>query len=92
MRIEITLKNYRCFSDEKPATFVIGNGFTAFIGVNNSGKSSLLRFFYEFRHFFASLGHIGNLISIMNGTYQFLIYGTSYNTEMSDRYRLNETR
>jgi ABC-type cobalamin/Fe3+-siderophores transport system ATPase subunit len=46
---EITLKNYRCFSDEKPAKFQLRPGFTALVGPNNSGKSSLLRFAYEFR-------------------------------------------
>ena len=45
MRIELTLKNYRCFPDISPARIVIEDGkWTAFVGVNNSGKSSLLRF------------------------------------------------
>lgn len=55
MQIEITLKNYRCFQDCKPARIVLSKGFVAFIGVNNSGKSSLLKFFYEFRLLFAGL-------------------------------------
>ena len=29
MRIQITLKNYRCFSTESPARFEISEGFTA---------------------------------------------------------------
>ena len=37
----ITLKNYRGFSDEEPGRFEIGNGFTALVGPNNSGKSTL---------------------------------------------------
>jgi hypothetical protein len=53
MDCEITLKNYRCFSDEKPARFVLQDGFTAFIGANNSGKSTILKFFWEFRNLFA---------------------------------------
>ncbi len=56
MDIDITVKNYRCFADEKPVRVSLRNGFTAFVGPNNSGKSSLLRFFYEFRSLFASLG------------------------------------
>ena len=52
MEIELTIKNYRCFSDEKPARILIKPGFTAFLGINNSGKSSLLKFFYEFRNLF----------------------------------------
>ena len=55
MEVELTLKNYRCFSDENPVCISIRNGFTALVGVNNSGKSSLLRFFYEFRDLLAQL-------------------------------------
>lgn len=46
--VAITIKNYRCFSDSRPARFILKNGLTSFIGVNNVGKSSLLKFFYEF--------------------------------------------
>lgn len=53
MEFEFTIKNYRCFSDENPARFTIRPGFTAFVGVNNSGKSSLLRLFYELRSVFS---------------------------------------
>ena len=52
MNIEITVANYRCFSDAHPARFTIGPGFTGVVGVNNSGKSSLLRFLYDFRELF----------------------------------------
>lgn len=62
MDIELTLKNYRCFEDSKPARIRIRDGFTAFIGVNNSGKSSLLRFLYEFRNVFGWLMPAGNSI------------------------------
>ena len=48
MDIDITLKNFRCFADRKPAKFSLrSNGFTGFVGVNNSGKSSLLKMFFE---------------------------------------------
>ncbi|HTR42559.1 MAG TPA: AAA family ATPase, partial [Pseudomonadales bacterium] len=56
----ITLKNYRCFSDSQPAVIDLDGGFTAFIGTNNSGKSSYLRFFQEFRNFFQQLQ--GNIV------------------------------
>jgi predicted ATPase len=55
MSLEITVKNYRCFSDSVPMRITLGNGFTSFIGVNNSGKSSVLKFFYEFRPLFKRL-------------------------------------
>ncbi len=64
MHLEITLKNYRCFADTKPARFEAREGFTAFLGVNNSGKSSLLKFFFEFRGLFAMLAAgAGNISS-----------------------------
>ena len=51
----LMIKNYRRFTSQHPARFEIGPGATAFIGVNNSGKSSLLRFLYDYRAMFASL-------------------------------------
>ena len=54
MNIELTLKNYRCFPDTSPAKISLRDGFASFVGVNNSGKSSLLKFFYEFRPIFLS--------------------------------------
>lgn len=53
--LKFTIKNYRCFHESKPLIFEIGSGFTAFIGPNNSGKSSILKFFYEFQPFFDQL-------------------------------------
>lgn len=55
MEIELTIKNYRCFPDSRPARLTIKPGFTSLIGVNNSGKSALLKFFYEFRQTFNQL-------------------------------------
>jgi ABC-type Mn2+/Zn2+ transport system ATPase subunit len=51
----LTIKNYRCFSDEHPLHLQMGPGFTAFVGPNNAGKSTLLRFFYELRNVFMAL-------------------------------------
>jgi energy-coupling factor transporter ATP-binding protein EcfA2 len=48
--ISITLKNYRCFTDTKPATIDFEPGLTAFVGPNNSGKSAFLKFFCEFQN------------------------------------------
>ncbi len=50
MKVKLTLRNYRCFRTEQPAVLEIGPGFTSFIGPNNAGKSSLLKFFFETRH------------------------------------------
>ena len=58
MQVEITIKNYRCFQDSNPARITLSKGFVAFLGTNNSGKSSLLKFFYEFRDLFLTLSNI----------------------------------
>ena len=58
--VDITIKNYRCFSDTIPASIEIGPGFTSFVGPNNAGKSSVLRFFYEMRQLFRSLAAADN--------------------------------
>lgn len=79
MQVEITIKNYRCFSDSKPAHLILRKGFTAFVGVNNSGKSSLLKFFYEFRSLFQSLSspNNDNFIQALRGNPQSFNFATS---------------
>lgn len=52
--VELRFRNYRCFGDE-PVSIRIADGFTALVGTNNSGKSSLLRAPYELRSLFNSL-------------------------------------
>jgi energy-coupling factor transporter ATP-binding protein EcfA2 len=59
MQTDLTLKNYRCFPDTNPARISVREGLTAFVGPNNSGKSALLRFFYEFRQLFGMLAQPG---------------------------------
>lgn len=51
----LTLRNYRCFNWDNPAILEFGNGFTAYVGSNNSGKSAALRSVYELRNIFASI-------------------------------------
>lgn len=48
--IELTVKNYRCFADSNPLRISIKEGAIAFVGPNNSGKSTILRFMSELRH------------------------------------------
>jgi predicted ATPase len=55
MDIRIKIENYRCFSAEHPVEVTLGSGFTAFVGVNNSGKSTILRMFFELRQMFILL-------------------------------------
>ncbi|WP_297484359.1 AAA family ATPase [Ferrovum sp.] len=46
---KLTLRNFRCFDWKNPAVLEFGDGFTAFVGSNNSGKSTALRAVYELR-------------------------------------------
>jgi energy-coupling factor transporter ATP-binding protein EcfA2 len=50
--IKITLRNYRGFTSQSPASFILGDGFTAFVGKNNAGKSTCLRAIFELRSLF----------------------------------------
>jgi hypothetical protein len=64
--IDITIKNYRCFPDSNPVHLVLGPGCTAFVGPNNSGKSSLTRMPYELRSLFQLLSNpkpLGSLVA-----------------------------
>jgi len=51
--IRLTVGNYRCFPASRPLRFTFRPGFTSLIGPNNAGKSTLLKFLYEFRDLMA---------------------------------------
>jgi energy-coupling factor transporter ATP-binding protein EcfA2 len=55
VRLKISVKNYRCFGGQAPSGFVLKRGITGFIGENNSGKSTMLRLFFDLRQLFADL-------------------------------------
>ena len=68
MLIDMVVKNYRCFADSDPLRFQIRKGFTGLLGTNNSGKSTILKFFYEFRNLFAILANAEHqFVNIFNG-------------------------
>ncbi|MEM6821423.1 MAG: AAA family ATPase [Verrucomicrobiota bacterium] len=52
VQLEIRVKNYRCFGGHSPSGFKLKRGITGFIGENNSGKSTMLRLFYDLRSLF----------------------------------------
>jgi hypothetical protein len=58
--LRLTLKNYRCFADEAPLTIELREGFTALVGPNNSGKSTVLRFVHEMRQLWKYLAGSGS--------------------------------
>jgi ABC-type cobalamin/Fe3+-siderophores transport system ATPase subunit len=68
--VEVTVSNYRCFSDT-PVRFSLKKGLQSFVGVNNSGKSCLLRLFYELRNVFTEM-------SVTNGVWAGLAGSRPY--------------
>lgn len=76
MRLSLELKNYRCFADTSPARLEIGPGFTALVGPNNSGKSALLRFFYDYRNLWATLSDPNALYNAMRDKWSFELPST----------------
>lgn len=52
---KLTLRNYRCFDWDHPAVLEFSDGFVAFVGPNNAGKSTALRAIYELRNLFGTI-------------------------------------
>ncbi|MBI3478926.1 MAG: AAA family ATPase [Nitrosomonadales bacterium] len=61
-KTQITIKNYRCFDDAHPARIEIDNGIISFTGPNNSGKSSLLKMFREFKNIWQVLSTPSSIV------------------------------
>lgn len=66
MECIIKLSDYRCFDAAKPATIVLRPGRQAFVGVNNAGKSALLRMIYELRPLWQLCSNAPDLTSLLN--------------------------
>ena len=76
MPVTLEIKNYRCFSREHPVTLELRLGFTALVGLNNSGKATLLRFFYEMRSFFAQTFDESAILALSRGSEKVVAYIT----------------
>lgn len=63
--VKFVVKNYRCFNDDHPLEFVLRDGFVGFVGPNNSGKSAILKFFYEFRPMWKIVGNESDLNELL---------------------------
>lgn len=53
---KISISNYRSIPSDKPLKLVLKEGISFILGVNNVGKTNLLKFFYEFRQAWVTLG------------------------------------
>jgi ABC-type multidrug transport system ATPase subunit len=82
MEIEITVKNYRCF--QRPATFRLAHGITAFLGPNNSGKSTILRMLHELRDLFSIASNNANLdqLNLKEGDANYTVFAQISNALM----------
>ncbi|HLP84982.1 MAG TPA: AAA family ATPase [Phycisphaerales bacterium] len=69
MELDITLSNYRCFSADKPAVLKLRHGKQAFVGLNNTGKSALLRAIYDLRPLWNKLSSLGGMVELLRGYY-----------------------
>lgn len=67
MELHIRVKNVRGFEDVSPVSFALGKGFTAFVGPNNSGKSSLLKMFFELRGLWSQLYNLPDTTELFRG-------------------------
>lgn len=59
MQTILEVKNYRCFA--RPARVELGHAFVAFVGINNAGKSTIMRFLYECRNILQQI-NFGNAL------------------------------
>jgi AAA15 family ATPase/GTPase len=80
--MQITINNYRCFPDPKRVRLDVRPGFIAFLGTNNAGKSSLLRFFYEFQDLFVSATADSRLTQAFKGSQPFNYQGLRHPEEV----------
>ncbi len=67
MRIQLEIKNYRCFADDHPVRIDLRDGAIAFVGVNNAGKSTVLRMLFELRSLFTQISEGQPLQPALNG-------------------------
>ena len=89
----ITFRNYRSFGS-KGATLELNQEFLGIVGVNNSGKSSLLRAFYELRPTFIFLRDnfdASTVRSMLKGNARYSIQLDPGERIFPDQGKLNES-
>jgi ABC-type cobalamin/Fe3+-siderophores transport system ATPase subunit len=81
IRATIKLYNYRCFDDKNPGVLEIRPGFSAFVGTNNSGKSTLLRAIRELTQLFGLLRDSDSLVKLARQEPSGFAYQDTEDTE-----------
>lgn len=69
--MEIVVKNYRPFTSDHPLKLQVSDGITALVGSNNSGKSFVLKFFFEARNLFEFLANSFSHVSRIRFQFDF---------------------
>lgn len=100
---ELEIRNYRCFPASNPLRLSLRPGFVSFVGINNAGKSSILRFFWEFgpliQHYGSPTGNLINALSSRQSSVSARISpgeeaASKFNTgdiEIAVRWQFNST-
>jgi ABC-type polar amino acid transport system ATPase subunit len=95
-QIDVTIGNYRCFSNDSLVSLSLESGRSiALVGKNNVGKSTLMRFFYEFREqlvdfWSGSWNHVANN-SLTSQSTSLLISGKYGLSDLLDLYPTRDT-
>lgn len=64
--MKVKIKNYRCFDHATPVEVEFRKGTVAIIGINNSGKSTILKFFYELRKLWEKAAELTTTVTLAN--------------------------
>lgn len=72
---ELELKLFRCFANVKYC-LPKNKGFTSLVGINNSGKTALLKFFHELRPMFSLLSNPVSLENLLKGDEAQIKFGS----------------
>lgn len=75
-KVKVTLRNYRNIPYNNPISFEINDGITFILGVNNIGKSNLLKIFRDLRPVFSKKHSLVDKNSLIASISDYLNTGT----------------
>lgn len=87
--IRVNLQHYRCFHENKPSVLTLPvDKIVALTGINNAGKSTALRFFYELKNSLRGLTSSDSSTWISSGSYEA---SNSWSFSWNQVYGVNDT-